>query len=115
MKRSTYIAAVVLGLVAALPATGYTRGDNPHSAAQAARDAMITTKIKAAMAKDKGVSATHIKVETDDGGVVQLGGTARSREEAGKAVAIARSIDGVRSVKNHIHVASSSDDRHATR
>jgi osmotically-inducible protein OsmY len=66
-------------------------------------DAVITTKVKAEFAKDKEVSATRIKVETDKG-VVQLSGTAKSRTEADKAVVIARTVTGVASVKNDIVV-----------
>ena len=67
-------------------------------------DAVITTKIKAEFAKDKQVSALHIKVDTDDKGVVTLSGNAKSKAEADKAVKIARDTKGVSSVKNEIMV-----------
>ena len=66
-------------------------------------DAMITTKIKAELAKDKMVSATRIHVDTDNG-VVTLGGTAKSKAEADHAAALAKGVDGVASVKNDIKV-----------
>jgi osmotically-inducible protein OsmY len=66
-------------------------------------DAMITTKVKAELAKDKAVSATKINVDTDKG-VVTLRGTAKSKAEAEKAVTLAKGIDGVASVKNDIKV-----------
>ena len=68
------------------------------------KDSVITAKIKAEMAKDKEVSAMHIKVDTDANGVVQLSGTAKSRAEADKAVSIAKNVSGVTSVKNDIQV-----------
>lgn len=68
-------------------------------------DAVITTKIKAEFAKDKGVSATTIKVETDSSGLVQLSGTAKTQAEVDKAVALAKNVKGVTSVKNDIVVA----------
>ena len=71
------------------------------------KDSVITAKIKAEMAKDKEVSATHIKVDTDANGVVQLSGNAKSRAEADKAVSIAKNVSGVRSVKNDIQVQAS--------
>jgi hypothetical protein len=47
------------------------------------------------MVKDPVVSALHIKVDTDDKGVVQLSGNAKSQAEADKAVAIAKKVEGV--------------------
>jgi osmotically-inducible protein OsmY len=66
-------------------------------------DAVISTKIKTEYAKDKQVSALRINVDTDKG-VVTLRGTAKSKEEADKAVSIAKGISGVSSVKNEIKV-----------
>jgi hyperosmotically inducible protein len=63
-------------------------------------DAVITTKIKAEFAKDKGVSATNIKVDTDDKGVVTLSGNAKDKAEVDRALKIARDTKGVTSVKN---------------
>ena len=67
-------------------------------------DSVITTKIKAEYAKDKTVSATSVKVETDDKGVVTLSGTVKSKAEADQAVKLARNTKGVTSVKNEINV-----------
>lgn len=67
-------------------------------------DSVITTKVKAEFAKDKVVSATHIKVDTDNNGVVTLSGKAKTKAEADKAVSIAKSTKGVTSVKNEIVV-----------
>jgi osmotically-inducible protein OsmY len=67
-------------------------------------DSVITTKVKAEFAKDKAVSATHVKVDTDSNGVVTLSGTAKSKAEADKAVTIAKNTKGVTSVKNEILV-----------
>ncbi len=68
------------------------------------RDAVITTKIKAAFARDKDVSALKIKVDTDDKGIVTLSGKARTMAEANKAVRIARHTKGVSSVKCEIMI-----------
>lgn len=67
-------------------------------------DAAITTKIKAEFAKDKQVSAMHIKVETDDKGAVTLSGNAKTMGEANQAVKLARDTKGVTSVRNDILV-----------
>lgn len=68
-------------------------------------DSVITTKVKAEYAKDKLVSATAIKVDTDSNGLVELSGTAKSKAEAKKAVEIAKNVKGVTSVKDKIVVA----------
>ena len=67
-------------------------------------DAVITTKIKAEYAKDKTVSAMHVKVDTDDKGMVTLSGTAKSKAESDQAVKLARDTKGVTSVKNNISI-----------
>ncbi len=67
-------------------------------------DTVITTKVKAELAKDKAVSASDIKVETDSEGLVQLSGTAKTQAEADQAVKLAKSVKGVTSVKNDIVV-----------
>jgi osmotically-inducible protein OsmY len=43
-------------------------------------------------------------VDTDDKGVVQLSGTAKTQTEADRAVEIATSVEGVTSVSNEITV-----------
>ena len=62
-------------------------------------DSLITSKVKAAFAADPMVKATQVQVETFKG-TVQLSGFVDSRESAQKAMEIARSVKGVKSVKN---------------
>ena len=66
-------------------------------------DATITTKVKSAFVADKTVSAMDVKVETYKG-TVQLSGFAKSQTEINQAVAIARGVKGVQSVKNDIQL-----------
>jgi len=66
-------------------------------------DAKITATIKARMAQDQEVAATAISVETLNG-VTQLSGFAKSPAEKERAAQIARSAEGVRSVRNDIIV-----------
>jgi len=68
------------------------------------KDSIITTKVKAKLADDKVRSLAHIKVDTDQKGVVYLGGTARTQEEIDKAISIARATEGVTSVKSAIQI-----------
>ena len=73
---------------------------------EVADDSTITSRIKAEFAKEKAESALGISVDTNRG-VVTLSGNAKSREEADKAVSIAKSTSGVSSVKNEIKVGAS--------
>jgi len=100
-------AACLVASAMLVPVAGYTADTKEPSKTESAKevidDSMITTKIKAEFAKDKQVSATSIKVDTDKG-VVKLSGNAKSKDEADKAASIAKSTKGVVSVKNDIQV-----------
>lgn len=89
-----------------LPIAGYTAdGDTDRSSPKAfVKDSVITTKIKAKLAKDKVSTLVKIKVDTDKDGVVNLSGTARTQKAADKAVTIARSVKGVTSVESDIKI-----------
>lgn len=112
MKAELAASCVALGLLLA-PVAGYTADKEPTTASkketvkESAEDALITTKIKGEYAKDKQVSAMKIHVDTDKG-VVKLTGNAKSKDEADKAAAIAKSTKGVVSVQNDIQVGTSS-------
>jgi len=97
--KSSLLAAAIFG--AALAAGCTNLGDK--SAGQAVDDAAITTKVKAKFVEDKAVSALNIKVNTYQG-TVQLSGFAKSSEEAERAGQIARSVNGVKMVKNDIRL-----------
>jgi hyperosmotically inducible protein len=93
----------------ALPLAGHaaTDADSDRSSPKAyVKDSVITTKIKAKLAKEKLASAVHIKVDTDDRGVVSLSGTAKSQADVDKAVAIAQGVKGVASVENKLEVVA---------
>jgi hyperosmotically inducible periplasmic protein len=68
------------------------------------RDAEITTKIKSNLAEEDVGSLAHIKVDTRGKGAVILSGKARTQEEADHAVTIARTTEGVTSVKSNIRI-----------
>ncbi len=107
MKRKSAIACMVAAALA-VPVAAYTADyDTDRSSPKAfVKDSAITTKIKARMAMDKHVSALHIKVDTDNKGVVTLSGKAKNQEEADRAVSIARGVNGVVSVENNIQVVA---------
>ena len=66
-------------------------------------DSVITTKVKAVLAKDDKVDALDIKVNTDSDGMVELSGNA-SKAEAEKAVKLTKSVKGVTGVKDNITI-----------
>ena len=66
-------------------------------------DSLITGKVKAALVGDPELKATEINVETYKG-TVQLSGFVASPDDASKAAALTRKIEGVKSVKNDIAV-----------
>lgn len=88
------IATTLLVSVAACAPTPTREGTGEY-----VDDTVITTKVKAAFAGDPTVKATQVKVETFKG-TVQLSGFVDSAESSRKAVELARSVQGVKSVKN---------------
>jgi hyperosmotically inducible protein len=68
------------------------------------KDSAITTKIKTQLAAEHLGSLKHISVDTDQNGVVWMRGTVNSQSEADKAITIARSTEGVKTVKSSLKV-----------
>lgn len=66
-------------------------------------DSVITTKVKAAILDEPTLKVAEIIVETFKG-VVQLSGFVSSQAAANKAVEVARSVKGVKSVKNDMRI-----------
>ncbi len=66
-------------------------------------DSVITTKVKSMLATDDFLKSFQIGVETYKG-VVQLSGFVNAQKAVDKAVEIARSVKGVKSVKNDLIV-----------
>ena len=65
-------------------------------------DSVITTKVKAEIFQDASLKSAEINVETFKG-VVQLSGFVNSQADINRAVEIARSVKGVKSVQNSMH------------
>jgi len=70
---------------------------------QVVTEAALTSKIKAKMALDDGVTASDVNVDST-GTVVTLTGTVRSKDEQTRAVRIATETAGVTRVVNHLKV-----------
>jgi len=92
-----------IGFAGALFIAGCAGNGEKRSTGEYIDDAAIHTKVKAALINDPVVSGTKIGV-TVDHGVVVLDGTVNGEVDKRKAEDIARGVDGVRSVENHIIV-----------
>jgi osmotically-inducible protein OsmY len=66
-------------------------------------DSVITTKVKALLFDESNLKSGQIDVDTFKG-VVQLNGFVSSGADIDRAIAIVRSIGGVKSVKNDLRV-----------
>lgn len=96
-------ACTVLVASALLTLAGCGSTDTQSSTGEYIDDAVITTKVKAAIFNDENLKVTEINVETFKG-VVQLSGFVSTGAETDEAAALARGIEGVVSVRNDILV-----------
>lgn len=69
-------------------------------------DSGITAKAKAALVDDDAIKSTDISVKTHSG-VVTLSGFVTTQEQAEKAVALVKKVEGVKSVSDKLHVKDS--------
>ena len=69
-------------------------------------DTIVTTRVKAAMVGDLELKGADVKVETRKG-VVQLSGFAETQAQVMRAIAVARTIDGVKDVENGMTLKAS--------
>ncbi|MGI4842581.1 MAG: BON domain-containing protein [Janthinobacterium lividum] len=102
MKRfgiTTALAVMLaLGQVAGCATSG---GGGP--VAQYVDDATITAGVKAAIVREPTLSVFDIEVETVQG-VVQLSGFVSSADSVAAAASVARTVKGVKSVKNDLRL-----------
>ena len=101
IRTTTFAALFAAVLMIGVQGCAVTRGQQTVGAY--VDDATITTQIKSRFVENKDVDAASIKVETLNG-TVMLSGFAKSTLEKGAAEAIARKVNGVKSVKNEIVV-----------
>jgi hyperosmotically inducible protein len=89
--------------VAAVSGIGCASTRTSEGTGEYVDDTIITTKVKSAFLGEKGLKVAEINVETFKG-VVQLSGFINSRADADRAVALARGISGVTSVKDDMRI-----------
>lgn len=94
--------AILLFLSSAL-VSGCASTSNQESTGQYIDNSVVTAKVKAAIADDATLHVAQINVETYKG-VVQLSGFADTQADINRASALARSVQGVQSVKNDMQL-----------
>jgi hyperosmotically inducible periplasmic protein len=105
----TFLAALSVATAAALGAAGCA---SPGAQAQrggpeVSDDAALTAKVKTAIATDVGArAASSINVETYRG-VVELSGFVDSQDMANRALAAAKKVSGIKTLKNDLRVKAS--------
>jgi len=99
IKFSTVAAVAVLSTV------GCQVMHHQETAGQYVDDTTLNARAKAALIKDKNVKSSDFSIEVYQGNVT-LTGVASTPTEAKLAEEDIRSIDGVKSVKNDVHIAS---------
>lgn len=90
--------AVSLASVVGCASTAHQQGTGEYI-----DDAVITTKVKAAIFDDPVTKVLEIKVKTFKG-EVQLSGFVSSQTAANRAIELARGVTGVTSVKNDMQL-----------
>ena len=97
---TTLIAALMMTTVVGCASTSTDKHETPG---QYIGDAAVTTAVKAAIVKEPTLKVAEINVETYQG-VVQLSGFVSSAENIATATSVARSVNGVKSVKNDLRL-----------
>ncbi len=101
-KRNVFIGYLVLLMLVATFA-GCASTATHEGTGEYVDDSVITTKVKSLLAADDFLKSFQISVETFKG-TVQLSGFVNSQNAVDKAGQIARSVKGVKSVKNNLIV-----------
>lgn len=97
-----YLSALFLA-VTLVSAAGCASTPRQEGTGEYIDDSVITAKVKAAILNEPTLKVAEINVETFKG-VVQLSGFVSSQAAANRAVEVARSVGGVKSVKNDMRI-----------
>jgi len=96
-------ATSLLSIIAVAGLMGCASSAKHESTGQYVDDTAITAKVKTAIFEQPTLKSAEINVETFKG-VVQLSGFVSSQDNVNTAMATARSVNGVTSVKNDMRV-----------
>jgi hyperosmotically inducible periplasmic protein len=102
MKLARPLTALAMAVFLA-GAAGCASTDERRATGQIIDDASLTARVKTALVKADGINANAINVNTYRGEVI-LSGFVEDRQMIDRAASVARNIDGVRTVRNDLHV-----------
>ena len=97
-----YLSALFMAVML-ITAVGCASTSKQEGTGEYVDDTVITTKVKAAILNEPTLKSAEINVETFKG-VVQLSGFVSSQAASNKAVEVARSVNGVKSVRNDMRM-----------
>lgn len=104
MKTTSTLLCFALGLaLGGTFVTGCSSTSTRESTGEYIDSSAITAKVKSELIKDDTVRARDVEVETFRG-TVQLSGFVDTEAQKERATAVARSVQGVRDVKNNLIV-----------
>jgi len=103
MKTISKRWGTLLGIVLVATALGCASTAKQEGTGEYIDDTVITGKVKAAILNEPTLKSAEINVETFKG-VVQLSGFVSSQDNVNTAMATARAVNGVTSVKNDMRV-----------
>ncbi|HBL23975.1 MAG TPA: transporter [Deltaproteobacteria bacterium] len=103
MKKTNILIGCLVALMLITAFAACASSSKQERTGEYVDDSVITTKVKALLAADDFLKSFEIGVETRKG-IVQLSGFVDSQKAVNKAVEIARSVGGVKSVKNSLIV-----------
>ena len=106
MRTGILKLTAILAVLAVASACSATR--TQESAGEVIDDSVLTSKVKIALIDDPITKAGQINVETYRG-VVQLGGFVDNTQQKEQATKVARSITGVKEVRNDLRVSTKPD------
>ena len=95
--------ATLAGVLLMATALGCASTAKQEGTGEYVDDTVITSKVKAAIFNEPSLKSAEINVETFKG-VVQLSGFVSSQGAETKAIEVARSVGGVKSVKNDMRL-----------
>ena len=103
MTNITRRLATIAGVLVMATALGCASTAKTEGTGEYVDDTVVTSKVKAAIFKEPTLKSAEINVETFKG-VVQLSGFVSSPAAENTAVAVARKVEGVKSVKNDMRL-----------
>lgn len=104
-RQTRMLAMTLMAGILALSTTGCAGTATKGTMSPSSRDAMVTARVKAALANDASLASLPIAVRTTDGAVA-LSGQVDSAGQIAHAVAVTRDIGGVEVLRNDLHVKS---------